>query len=103
VAPVLNELKVESMDRPWLTHQALAIKIYNCPFKFPQAFTVLSRLMLNSFEFAPSIMDVWIAKAYHILNLDFHIMKVLSNEPCNLMLWRGQIRPQHHKYAKEIA
>jgi hypothetical protein len=48
-------------------------------------------------------MDVWIAKAYNILNLAFHIMKVLSNEPCNLVLWRGQIRPQHHEYAKEIA
>jgi hypothetical protein len=59
VSPIKNRLKVVSLDRSWLRHQALTIKkIIKCPFKFLQDFEVRKRLMPNPFEFAASLMNV---------------------------------------------
>ncbi len=69
------------LDRPWLTHQALAIwKIINYPSKkLQQAFTILKRFILNPFKFAASIMNVnskWLnnIKIWHSAFLTFLIV-----------------------------
>ncbi len=51
--------KQVSMQRPLLTHQALDIeKNINCPFKLIQIYKFLKCLMLNTFQFDASIMNV---------------------------------------------
>jgi hypothetical protein len=54
-------------------HSTASSANYNCPFYFPQAFEVLTRLILNPIELAASIMNVDSKCLRRLLNLTFHI------------------------------